>query len=198
MLSIEGGAGSYSLSSDDDANSVADYLWNLGGHSNSRPLGSAILDGIDFDIERGDRHYAALARKLSSYSQPGRKVYLMAAPQCPFPDYYLNCALSTGLFYYVWVQFYNNPPCEYSSSNPNSFQNSWNQWTSSIQARQFFVGLPASHAAAGNDYVPTDILISQVLPFTKKSSKYGGVMLWNKYEYEDDQTGYSSKIKSSV
>ncbi|GLT59009.1 hypothetical protein SLA2020_318580 [Shorea laevis] len=196
MLSIEGGAGSYSLSSDDDANSVADYLWNLGGHSNSRPLGSAILDGIDFDIERGDRHYAALARKLSSYSQQGRKVYLMAAPQCPFPDYYLNGALSTGLFDYVWVQFYNNPPCEYSSSNPNSFQNSWNQWTSSIQARQFFVGLPASHAAAGNGYVPIDILISQVLPFTKKSAKYGGVMLWNKYE--DDQTGYSSKIKSSV
>jgi chitinase len=123
-------------------------------------------------------------------------VYLTAAPQCPFPDYYLNGALSTGLFDYVWVQFYNNPQCEYSSGNPSMFQNSWNQWTSAIQARQFFIGLPASHAAAGNGYVPSETLTSQVLPFAKKSSKYGGVMLWNRYQ--DLQTGYSSKIKSSV
>jgi len=37
----------------------------------------------------------------------------------------------------------------------------------------FFVGLPASHAAAGSVYVPTNPLISQVLPFAKAASKYG-------------------------
>ncbi|KAJ6675277.1 ENDOCHITINASE [Salix viminalis] len=60
----------------------------------------------------------------------------------------------------------------------------------------FFVGLPASRAAAGNGFVTTDVLISQVLPFVKGSPKYGGVMLWNKYT--DDQSGYSSRIKDSV
>lgn len=47
--------GSYSLSSPDDATEVANYLWNnfLGGQSSNRPLGSAVLDGIDFDIESG-------------------------------------------------------------------------------------------------------------------------------------------------
>ncbi|KAL6291600.1 hypothetical protein ACE6H2_009110 [Prunus campanulata] len=43
LLSIGGGAGSYSLTSADDATQVADYLWNnfLGGQANSRPLGDA-------------------------------------------------------------------------------------------------------------------------------------------------------------
>ncbi|KAJ4728183.1 Acidic endochitinase-like [Melia azedarach] len=196
MLSIGGGEDSYSLSSADDAWSVADYLWNnfLGGQSNSRPLGNAILDGIDFDIEKGSsNYYAALARRLSEHSG-GRKVYLSAAPQCPFPDQWLNDALSTGLFDYVWVQFYNNPPCEYSTSSPDKFKNSWNQWTSSIKAGKFYVGLPASRAAAGDGYVPSNVLISQVLPFVKSSSKYGGVMLWD--GYHDVLSKYSSKIKA--
>ncbi|KAK9207303.1 hypothetical protein WN943_017588 [Citrus x changshan-huyou] len=55
MLSIEGGAGNYYLSFSEDARQVADYLWNnfLGGQSSARPLGNAVLDGIDFGIERG-------------------------------------------------------------------------------------------------------------------------------------------------
>ncbi|KAI3427516.1 Glyco_hydro_18 domain-containing protein, partial [Psidium guajava] len=113
MLSIGGGAGSYSLASSDDAQQVATYLWNnfLGGSSSSRPLGNAILDGIDFDIEGGSGLYwDDLARYLSSYSKRGKKVYLTAAPQCPFPDASVGRALKTGVFDYVWVQFYNNPP----------------------------------------------------------------------------------------
>ncbi|PRQ52509.1 putative chitinase [Rosa chinensis] len=56
ILSIGGAAGSYSLASSDNARQVATYLWNnfLGGHSSSRPLGDAVLDGVDFDIEGGD------------------------------------------------------------------------------------------------------------------------------------------------
>ncbi|KAJ4828541.1 Acidic endochitinase [Turnera subulata] len=60
MLSIGGGAGSYSLESPDDARQVAAYLWNnfLGGQQSSfRPLGPAVLDGIDFDIEGGTGLY---------------------------------------------------------------------------------------------------------------------------------------------
>ncbi|KAI3449231.1 hypothetical protein Pfo_005896 [Paulownia fortunei] len=198
LLSIGGGAGSYSLSSADDARHVADYLWNnfLGGSSNSRPLGDAVLDGIDFDIEAGQDHYADLAGKLFQYGQQGKKVYLTAAPQCPFPDQWLGNALKTGLFDYVWVQFYNNPPCEYTTSDPNKFKNSWNQWTSSVPAKKIYIGLPASQTAAGDGYVPKQVLISQVLPFAKGSSKYGGIMLWDRYN--DEQSGYSAAVKGSV
>ncbi|KAI4376120.1 hypothetical protein MLD38_013912 [Melastoma candidum] len=197
ILSIGGGAGSYSLVSEDDARQVATYLWNnfLGGESSSRPLGDAVLDGIDFDIEGGSsQHYDDLARFLSAYSAQGKKVYLTAAPQCPFPDAWVGGALETGLFDYVWVQFYNNPPCQYSSGM-SSFEAAWKQWTS-IRAGKIFLGLPAAPDAAGTGYVPPGTLTSDVLPAIKGSSKYGGVMLWSKYY--DDQTGYSSDIKSAV
>ncbi|KAK2650171.1 hypothetical protein Ddye_017660 [Dipteronia dyeriana] len=200
LLSLGGGTNTYTLSSPDDARNLADYLWNnfLGGSSNSRPLGGAVLDGVDFDIEGGGgpSNYAELARRLSDYSKRGKKLYLAAAPQCPFPDASLNAALSTGLFDYVWIQFYNNPQCSYESSNPNRFKNSWQKWTTTVSAGQFFIGLPASSAAAGSGYVAPNVLTSQVLPFVKGSSKYGGVMLWNKYH--DDKNGYSSQIKGSV
>ncbi|CAK7348789.1 unnamed protein product [Dovyalis caffra] len=198
MLSIGGGTSGYTLTSDAEARGVAEYLWNnfLGGRSNSRPLGDAVLNGIDFDIEGGKLHYVALATRLSELSRGGRKVYLTAAPQCPFPDDWLDDALATGLFDYVYIQFYNNRPCEFNANNPKKFKDSWSQWTSSVPAQKFFVGLPASQQAAGSGYVGTDLLKSQVLPFVKGSSKYGGVMLWNKYH--DDRNGYSSQIRSSV
>ncbi|KAJ8773189.1 hypothetical protein K2173_028366 [Erythroxylum novogranatense] len=199
MLSLGGGVGNYGLASRDDAKNVADYLWNnfLGGQSSSRPLGSAVLDGIDFDIEQGSgQYYDDLARFLSAYSARGRKVYLTAAPQCPYPDSFMGAALNTGLFDYVWVQFYNNPPCQYSSGNVNNIISSWNRWTSSVNAGKIFLGLPASPQAAGSGYIPPNVLTSQILPVIKRSAKYGGVMLWSKYY--DDQNGYSTAIKASV
>ncbi|KAG2725412.1 hypothetical protein I3760_01G064800 [Carya illinoinensis] len=150
ILSIGGGAGSYSLTSSDDARQVATYLWNnfLGGQSSSRPLGDAVLDGIDFDIEGGSNLYwDDLARYLSDYNNQGKKVYL--APQCPFPDAWVGDTLKTGLFDYVWVQFYNNPPCQY---------------TPDIPATKTFLGLPAAPAAAGSGFILTTDLTSQVLP----------------------------------
>lgn len=199
ILSIGGGAGSYYLASTADARQVATYLWNnfLGGQSSSRPLGDAVLDGIDFDIEGGtSQHWDELAGFLSGYSKQGKKVYLTAAPQCPFPDAWVGGALKTGLFDYVWVQFYNNPSCQYTSGNVANLVDAWKQWTTSIAATKIFLGLPAAPQAAGSGFIPASDLISQVLPAIKGSNKYGGVMLWSKYY--DDLTGYSSSIKSHV
>ncbi|XP_058769854.1 acidic endochitinase-like [Vicia villosa] len=197
LLSLGGGAGSYSLSSADDATQVANYLWNnfLGDTSTSRPLGDAVLDGIDFDIEAGGEHFDELAKALNGFSAQ-RRVYLSAAPQCPYPDAHLDSAIQTGLFDYVWVQFYNNPQCQYSNGNTNNLLNAWNQWTSS-QAKQVFLGVPANDAAApSGGLIPSDVLISQVLPAIKSSAKYGGVMIWDRFN--DGQSGYSTAIKGSV
>lgn len=196
LLSLGGGAGSYSLSSPQDATQVANYLWNnfLGGQSPSRPLGLAVLDGIDFDIEGGSGLYwGDLARYLKGYR---KNLYLTAAPQCPFPDAWIGNALKTGLFDYVWVQFYNNPPCQYSASGIGSLKAAWTQWTSNIPANKIFLGLPASPAAAGSGFISASDLTSKVLPAIKGSPKYGGVMLWSRYY--DAQSGYSSNIKNHV
>ncbi|KAL8495074.1 hypothetical protein ACS0TY_019293 [Phlomoides rotata] len=199
LLSIGGGAGGYTLASTADARQLATYLWDnfLGGKSPSRPLGGAVLDGIDFDIEGGtSQHWDKLATFLSAYSKRGKKVYLTAAPQCPFPDAWVGGALKTGLFDYVWVQFYNNPPCQYTSGDVSDLESAWKTWTSSIPATKIFLGLPAAPIAAGSGFIPAADLISTVLPAIKGSDKYGGVMLWSKYY--DDQDGYSSSIKSHV
>uniref|UniRef100_A0A0R0IHC8 Acidic endochitinase n=1 Tax=Glycine max TaxID=3847 RepID=A0A0R0IHC8_SOYBN len=191
LLSLGGGAGSYSLSSADDATQLANYLWEnfLGGQTGSGPLGDVILDGIDFDIESGGSdHYDDLARALNSFSSQ--------TPQCIIPDAHLDAAIQTGLFDYVWVQFYNNPSCQYSSGNTNDLINSWNQWIT-VPASLVFMGLPASEAAApSGGFVPADVLTSQILPVIKQSSNYGGVMLWDRFN--DVQNGYSNAIIGSV
>ncbi|MQL89175.1 hypothetical protein Taro_021745 [Colocasia esculenta] len=200
LLSIGGGAGSYGLSSAADAQKVAQYLWDnfLGGRSASRPLGDAVLDGVDFDIEQGPNptlHYGQLAQALKDRgAQAGRRVFVSAAPQCPFPDAYLGRAINTGVFDAVWVQFYNNPGCQYDG-NVGTVTNAWNEWEN-IPTGRLFLGLPASHAAASGGYIPKEVLISQVLPVIKGSPKYGGIMLWSK-QY-DDRNHYSDAVRGSV
>ncbi|GAB4858370.1 hypothetical protein Ancab_009842, partial [Ancistrocladus abbreviatus] len=200
LLCLGGSLGSCSLTSESDAEQVAEYLWNnflsgTGTSSISRPLGDAILNGIDFDIESGTSQYwNVLAKALSSkdlhspvlLNEEGviisgnttRKVYLLAAPQCKFPDANLSGAISTGLFDYVWVQFYNNY-CEHANGSADQLLSSWNQWITT-DAKQVFLGIPVATGVAGSGYISPNVLIAQVLPTIKQSSKYGGVMIWNK------------------
>ncbi|KAI3520269.1 hypothetical protein L1887_09581 [Cichorium endivia] len=195
FLSLGGAVGSYSLSSPQDAQQVSDYLWNnfLGGESNFRPLGDAVLDGIDFDIESGsDKFWSDLARALAAHGSQ-KKVYLSAAPQCPIPDARLYSAIQTGLFDYIWVQFFNNGQCEYEA-NADALLASWNEWTQ-VNSSQIFLGLPAATRAAGSGYIPPNDLKSSILPSIKSSPKYGGVMLWNRFF--DQQNRYSEAIKNS-
>ena len=128
----------------------------LGGQSSSRPLGDATLDGVDFDTETGSGQlWDDLARALSGFSQQ-RKVYLAAAPQCFFPDANLDTAIKTELFDYLWVQFNNNPQCQYTSDDANGLLKAWSQWTT-VQANQVFLGLPAApEAATSGGFIPAD------------------------------------------
>ncbi|GLJ20982.1 hypothetical protein SUGI_0383500 [Cryptomeria japonica] len=58
FLSLGGAVGNHTITSAKDAENVASYLWDnfLGGQSDSRPIGDAILDGIDFDIQNMIAH----------------------------------------------------------------------------------------------------------------------------------------------
>ncbi|KAL0308563.1 UNVERIFIED_CONTAM: Acidic endochitinase [Sesamum radiatum] len=177
---------------------------NLAGHCDPTVNGCTTLSsdikscqakGIKVMLSIGEQLGATTLRRLRMPgSKKGKKVYLSAAPQCPFPDAWIGGALQTGLFDYVWVQFYNNPPCQYSSGMTD-LEQAWKQW-GSIKATEIFLGLPAAPAAAGSGFIPADVLTSKVLPAIKGSNKYGGVMLWDKYY--DDQSGYSAAIKKDV
>nr|CAB3484194.1 unnamed protein product [Digitaria exilis] len=170
LLAIGGGFGDYSLASKADAKAVADHIWDvyLGGHSKTRPFGDA----------------------------GKKKVWITAAPQCPFPDRMLGQALETGLFDRVHVQFYNNPVCSYRASNVEAFTKAWQRWTRSFPRSSVYLGLPASPRAAGSGYVEPATLVSKVLPIVRRSKNYGGIMLWSRYW--DLQTGYSRTVKHAV
>ncbi|XP_048527431.1 acidic endochitinase-like [Triticum urartu] len=200
LLSIGGGIGSYGLSNETDAQNLAAYLWNnfLGGSPSSSPLGGAKLDGIDFSIATGrDDYYDELAKNLktmynsSDLARAGNKTHMLtAAPQCPYPDKFLAPALKTGLFDHVWVQFYNNPPCDYASG---TLQSAWNTWTAALPSASVFLGLPASPDDAARGYIDVETLASQVLPMARSAANYGGVMLWSRRH--DERTGYSAKLQ---
>lgn len=204
LLSIGGGVGNYSLSSVQDAKNFSLYLYNtfLSGKSITvvRPLGDAALDGIDLDIELGSSlYYNDLVRFLKQYnSHYGRRVYVSGAPQCPYPDRLLGSALNTGLFDYVWVQFYNNPPCSYFNGSVDRLLKSWDTWANGGVAGRgkVFLGLPAAPQAAGSGFLPPEVAVEEVLPVIRRYRRYGGVMLWSKFW--DDQNGYSKDIISSV
>ncbi|KAG0522090.1 hypothetical protein BDA96_07G006900, partial [Sorghum bicolor] len=164
--------------------------------SSSRPLGDAVLDGIDFDIQIGSAsHYDDLAKNLKSSSG---SILLAAAPQCPFPDAFLGAALATELFDYVWVQFYNNPGCQYQDNGDvSNLEVTWKNWTEFLSKTpaSVLLGLPASPDAAASGYIDPKAFVSHVLPVVKGSAKYGGIMLWNRYY--DNTNNYSAKLLSN-
>ncbi|TVT99385.1 hypothetical protein EJB05_55273, partial [Eragrostis curvula] len=199
ILSIGGGTESYGLASTDEAQRVASYIWNnfLGGTSPNRPFGNAVLDGIDLDLVTGfGPHYDDLAKNLTWLYRgdtAGKTYLLTAAPRCPYPDASLGTAFSTVLFDHLWVQFYNNPSCQYASGDASNLTNAWEQWTRAWPSASIFLGLPASSfAAAAGGYIPPHTLELDVLPAVNGSACYGGIALWNRYY--DVISGYSAKL----
>jgi chitinase len=117
------------------------------------------------------------------------------------PDKYLDKAIKTGLFDYVLVQFYNNPPCQFDGTNSDAtlLLQSWKAWTSfALPNNTVFMGLPASpDAAPSGGYIPPNDLISKVLPSIKPTSNYGGIMLWDRF-HDVGNNDYSYQIKEHV
>lgn len=94
ILSLGGATASYSLSSQAEAESIGDYLWQAYGNSGNstvqRPFGDVTVDGFDFDIEvnRGSEFYPAMISTLRSNfaSDSSKTYYITGAPQCPIPE----------------------------------------------------------------------------------------------------------------
>ncbi|KAJ7939634.1 glycoside hydrolase superfamily [Mycena leptocephala] len=158
------------------AKNFAKQIWDmfLGGQSEIRPFGSAVLDGVDLDIEAGFADwYAAFVKQIKTLSMgAGKRYYITGAPQCPFPDAYLGKALSKVLF----DMFYNNP-CglnhfdDQSSSGWNFDQ--WDAWArhQSVNPNvKVYIGAPASTTSAGTGYVNAA---------ANSFPSFGGVMFWD-------------------
>ncbi|KAH9945621.1 class III chitinase [Amylocystis lapponica] len=186
-ISLGGAGGGVGFQSDSQAQTLADTVWNvfLGGSSSTRPFGSAVLDGVDLDIEGGSTTgYAAFVTQLRThFTGASKQYYVSAAPQCEYPDQYLGSALNSAHFDMVFVQFYNNP-CGLQNFNSASGWDFglWDIWARTVSPNpnvKIYIGAPASSTAAGTGYQDISALSTYATDTRNSFPSFGGVMLWD-------------------
>jgi chitinase len=127
------------------------------GSSALRPFGTAVVDGFDFDFEATVSNMAPFANQLRTImdASGGKKYYLSAAPQCPFPDWYNKDIIDNVPLDWLNVQFYNNG-CGASSYVPgqatqwNFNFDVWDNWAKTASknpAVKVLLGVPANTGA---------------------------------------------------
>lgn len=186
-MSLGGATGSNGFANDSQAAAYAQTIWDLflGGSSSTRPFGSAVLDGIDMDIEGGSQtgfvsFLSALRTLMNGGSKP---YYITAAPQCPYPDAYIGTTLNQFGFDAVYVQFYNNYCGLTNYNNPNAWNfGTWDNWAKTVSPNpnvKVYIGAPASSSAAGSGYVTPSTITTIIQQTMAQYSSFGGVMLWD-------------------
>ncbi|KAG0740629.1 hypothetical protein G6F57_005426 [Rhizopus arrhizus] len=186
LLSLGGATPEYGLNSYEEGESLADELWyTFGGGSDTntfRPFGDASVDGFDLDIENGAKAgYPAFVNRMREHyaKETSKEYYIAAAPQCPFPDFFLGETLDSSWFDFIMIQFYNNY-CNVINGEQFNYD-IWDKWakTSSVNKDvRLFVGVPGSPSAAGRGYVPFDKLVDTVKSLQELES-FGGIMIWD-------------------
>ncbi|KAG2119368.1 glycoside hydrolase family 18 protein [Suillus clintonianus] len=204
-LSIGGATGgSVVFQNDIKATEYAQVIWDtfLGGTSSTRPFGTAVLDGIDMDIEGGSQTgyapFLKALRKLMDASE--KKFYLTAAPQCVFPDANLGDTLNAVGFDAVYVQFYNNWCGVQNYDNPDAWNfGTWDNWAKTVSPNRdvkVYLGAPAS-SSAGSGYVDAGRLSTIILETMTQYSSFGGVMLWDASQaYANNR--YDESVKNAL
>ncbi|CAO3675448.1 unnamed protein product [Umbelopsis vinacea] len=206
-LSLGGAGGGVGFQGDSDATAFADQLWNLffGGSSTTRPFGSAVLDGIDLDIENGgSTGYSAFVTQLQShFKAASKKYYITAAPQCVYPDANLGAVINSVAFDAVYVQFYNNP-CGLQNFNAPSQWNFgiWDYWARNVSPNKnvkVYIGAPASSSAAGGGYVSAATLTTIAQTMQADFPSFGGLMFWDASQaYANNRYDKSAKAAVSA
>ncbi|KAI4356994.1 hypothetical protein L6164_000972 [Bauhinia variegata] len=178
---------------------IAEFVYENILSGKPGPLGEVALDGVNiFEVETPNLHWDVIIRALHAYSTPKRKIYLSAAPKCN--DGFLEDAINTSLLDYIFIEFYDNPQCQYDGNTGNGtlLLNSWKEWISkpALSNTLVFMGLPASDKVIGGGFIEADGLIWDTLPTLKQASNYGGIMLYDRAT--DMNTQYSDAIKDYV
>ncbi|RPD72466.1 glycoside hydrolase [Lentinus tigrinus ALCF2SS1-7] len=192
VMSLGGAGGSISFSSDDEAKAFGESFYKnfLGGNSSTRPFGDAILDGIDLDLESPGTHRATFVNHTLDYAKQqgdNRKYYITGAPQCPCEDANMKDVMASAPFDAVFVQFYNNPPCQLTQDvNMKTFNfGQWFGWFKGVATlnkdTKIFVGAPGDPSAAGSGYADSAALAKYIDAIRKNSTApmFGGMMFWD-------------------
>lgn len=192
ILSLGGAVGAYSLTSQAEAETIGQNLWDAYGKTSSnssvpRPFGDNFVNGWDFDIEAssGNQYYQYLIAKLRSNfaSDSSNTYYITGAPQCPIPEPNMQQIIVNSQFDYLWVQFYNNPGCSVNTAI------NYNDWVSNVANTpsanaKIFIGVPASElgatgTASGAQYYLEPSELATLVGNYSSNPAFGGVMMWS-------------------
>jgi len=190
LMSLGGAVGRVGFANDAEAKLLAYRVYHLllegKDLQDIRPFGTAVMNGIDLDIEGGgSRGYTAFVKELRRLESTGsQKITITAAPQCPYPD--AMQGPSPGHFLgdvptmidEIYIQFYNNW-CKIS--NPRVFYmflRKWLDYSAKENGPMIFVGVPADPHAAGAGYVTPDTL-KGIWEKIKDEPRIGGIMFWD-------------------
>ncbi|KAL1604954.1 Chitinase 2 [Paraconiothyrium brasiliense] len=191
------------------ATAAADKIWAMFGPVQSssgalRPFADSVLDGFDFDFEANVSNMATFANRLRTLmnAATGKKYYLSAAPQCPYPDAYTSDILNNVPLDWVNVQFYNNY-CGVSSytsgtSTQNNFNfNQWDAWAKASKnpSAKVLLGVPANTRAANAGSYISPSALQPVIQYSAQFSSFGGVMMWDASQAWTNP-GFVASIKS--
>ncbi|KAH8691985.1 putative chitinase 3 precursor [Talaromyces proteolyticus] len=201
LLSLGGGNGGYTVTSQSEAEAIGQYLWDAYGNSAnssvSRPFGDAIVNGFDFDIENNsngnNQYYQYMISTLRSNfaTDTVNKYYISGAPQCPLPEPNMGIIIQNSQFDYIWPQFYNNNnytyPCALGINGDAAFN--YDDWESFIagtpsSGAALFIGVPAAPLAAnggtsGEVYYATPDQLATIVSSVDTYSQFGGIMMWS-------------------
>ncbi|KAG6849008.1 hypothetical protein H0H93_012054 [Arthromyces matolae] len=203
-LSLGGATGNTQFTSASQASQFADTIWNLflGGSSDTRPFGTAVLDGIDLDIEGGTSdYYDSFVNQLRTHTDAANKsYYLTAAPQCPYPDAHVGTVLDAVAFDAVYVQYNNYCGLQnFDNSNDWNFA-TWDNWAKNTAVNKdvkIYIGAPASSTAAGSGYVDASTLANIALETRSQYDSFGGIMLWDMSQaYANNR--FDQQIKTAI
>ena len=152
-----------------------------------RPFGKSSVDGFDFDFESGVNNLYPFAAQLRKLMDSGsKKMYLTAAPQCVYPDYADNPALSSDVpFDFLMIQYYNNG-CGAASYVPGAATqwnfnfDVWDKWAKETSANKnvkLLLGIPGN-TGGGAGYV-SGAQLKAVVQNVQQYSSFGGIMMWD-------------------
>ncbi|KAI9347154.1 glycoside hydrolase superfamily, partial [Zopfochytrium polystomum] len=221
ILTIGGGTADYGVPAGKGGD-LATRFYNVFFSANTgtgavpRPFGSAILDGIDLDLENQkgvqmQADYLAFVQKLKNLRSNllifGWFIsWAPPSPQCPDSETLTNNKdfgnlLSQFVFDYVNIQFYNNPSC---NVNTGGFFRSFAQVWSGLNQPKLTVGV----AAAKNDVVvtpPNDeyyqgvpqsaAVLKNAISQVKSLSKFAGLAFWDVSGAYERQSGNISFLE---
>ncbi|KYK62069.1 hypothetical protein DCS_03214 [Drechmeria coniospora] len=192
----------YKVSTTENGEYFADFLYNaFGPYSPSwkgprpfdiSPTEHVEVDGFDFDIEAklDNKPYIAMIDRLRKLDQ---SLIITGSPQCHLADewQHMKLMLQKAAFDALFIQFYNNPSCDYIPGN-GGFGEKFNldDWvdfmatTEKSRNAKLFVGLPVNgvtsggNSAAGSGYVSPDEMQELVCKY-RGTKNWGGISLWD-------------------